>query len=190
MLMNSGLSEIFYPFKRILIICLIVLFILLSYVILRNGFYDQNLFEIKLNDVLMVGNYTEKISNNILIKFDREGNNYTNKSVNRVSLQDNMLLQINEYEVYNEHDRRVPGDDYWVKLDDFIYKEVNYSKIRLEIKKSNQILYNGNYIENITPYINETGRYYIHIYINRKDGWFSGVKTHFSFNVIVGDQNE
>ena len=123
--MNSGLSEIFYPFKRILIICLIVLFILLSYVILRNGTYDQNLFEIKLNDVLMVGNYTEKISNNILIKFDREGNNYTNKSVNRVSLQDNMLLQINEYEVYNEHDRRVPGDDYWVKLDDFIYKEIN-----------------------------------------------------------------
>ena len=59
--MNVGLSEIFYPFKRILIISLVVLFILLSYMILRHGIYNQNLFEIKLNDELMVGNYKENI---------------------------------------------------------------------------------------------------------------------------------
>ncbi len=188
--MNVGLSEVFYPFKRILIISLIVLFILLSYIILRNGIYDQNLFEIKLNDELIVGNYKENIKRNFLINFDREGYNYNNKTINRVSLEDEMMLTINEYEVYNEAGRRVSADDYWVKLEDFTYKKVDNSKVELEIKRMNKVLYSGEYITDISNYLNENGRYYIHIYVSRKDGWFSGVRTHFSFNVIVGDEYE
>ena len=188
--MNVGLSEIFYPFKRILIISLVVLFILLSYMILRHGIYNQNLFEIKLNDMLMVGNYKETISSNLFVHFNDEGDNYTDKSINKVLLRDKMILQINEYEVYNKAGRRVSADDYWAKLEDFTYKKVDYSKIKLEIKRMDKVLYSGEYIADISNYLNENGRYYIHIYMNRKDGWFSGVKTHFSFNVIVGDKYE
>lgn len=188
--MNIGLSEIFYPLKRILIIVLIILFILLSYMILRHGIYNQNLFEIKLNNELIVGNYKENISSNLLIHFNDEGDNYTNKSINKIDLSDKMILQINEYEVYNEVGRRIPADDYWARLDDFTYEKVDYSEIDLEIKRLDKVLYSGDYITDISNYLNENGRYYIHIYINRKDGWFSGVKTHFSFNVIVGDGYE
>ncbi len=188
--MNTRLLDIFYPLKWILIIFLVILFILLSYVILRNGIYDQNLFEIELNNEIMAGNYTENISSNLLVHFSDEGDNYSNKSLNKVALNDKMILKINEYEVYNNAGRRVSADDYWVKLEGFTYKRVDYSKIKLEIKRMNKILYSGDYITDISNYLNEKGRYYIHIYINRKDSWFSGVKTHFSFNVIVGDKYE
>ena len=188
--MNVGIKELFYPFRWILIIGLVVLFILMSYMILRHGIYNQNLFEIKLNDMLVVGNYKENISSNLFVHFNDEGDNYTDKSINKVILSDQMILQIDEYEVYNKAGRRVSADDYWVKLDDYIYEKVDYSKIELEIKRTDKILYSGDYIADISNYLNENGRYYIHIYVNRKDGWFSGVKTHFSFNVIVGDEYE
>ena len=162
--MNVGIKELFYPFRWILIIGLVVLFILMSYMILRHGIYNQNLFEIKLNDMLIVGNYKENISSNLFVHFNDEGD--------------------------NKAGRRVSADDYWVKLDDYIYEKVDYSKIELEIKRTDKILYSGDYIADISNYLNENGRYYIHIYVNRKDGWFSGVKTHFSFNVIVGDEYE
>ena len=50
----------------------------------------------------------------------------------------------------------------------------------------NKVIYDGKYISDLSPYINEAGRYYIHIYSTRKDGLFTSVKTHISFNVIVG----
>ena len=109
---------------------------------------------------------------------------------NMENTTEKMILQINEYEVYNKAGRRVSADDYWAKLNDFTYKKVDYSKIKLEIKRMDKVLYSGDYIADISNYLNENGRYYIHIYMNRKDGWFSGVKTHFSFNVIVGDEYE
>ena len=49
--------------------------------------------------------------------------------------------------------------------------------------------YKGDYINDLSKYINEKGRYYIHIYSTRKDSLFVSVKTHISFNVIVGGGN-
>ena len=47
----------------------------------------------------------------------------------------------------------------------------------------------GDYISDLSNIINEKGRYYIHIYSVRKDGLLTSVKTHISFNVIVGGGN-
>ena len=51
------------------------------------------------------------------------------------------------------------------------------------------MLYDGDYISDLSSIINEKGRYYIHIYSIRKDGLLTSVKTHISFNVIVGGGN-
>ena len=77
----------------------------------------------------------------------------------------------------------------WLKSDNYNYKKVNNSNVKLKITRMNKTLYDGPYINDLSNIINEKGRYYIHIYSKRKDGIFININTHISFNVVVGGGN-
>ena len=104
-------------------------------------------------------------------------------------LNNQMFLNLKEYEAYSSSGFQVDVDDWWFN-NSFEYKEINSNIERLVIKRKNNILYDGKYIENVSKYVNESGRYFFHIYSKKKINLFVSIKTHISFNVIVGDLNE
>ena len=77
----------------------------------------------------------------------------------------------------------------WLRESNLNYKRVTNSTLKLEIKRKNKVIYAGDYINDLSNIINEKGRYFIHIYSTRKDGLFTSIKTHISFNVLVGGGN-
>ena len=187
--MNSIIFESLKPMKYVLIISVIEFIILFSFFTALYSGYDKNLFEIKLNNTFMKCYYTEKYSNTLLINASSRGYNQVENLINKIDLNDKIILDINEYEVYYKSGRRKEDTNNWLRDSGLNYKKVTDSEINIEIKRKNKVIYEGEYIKDISKYINEKGRYYIHIYSKRKDNILSSVKTHISFNVIVGGGN-
>ena len=186
---DGELSEIIKPFKVLFIFLIIeFLFLLIFFTALYSG-YDKNLFEIKLNNTLMNCYYSEEYTNGLLINAGTSGYNSVENRINEIQLNNPIKLDVNEYEVYYKNGYRKADTNGWLKEDNLNYSLVKNSKLKLIIKRKNKLLYDGDYISDLSNIINEKGRYYIHIYSVRKDGLLTSVKTHISFNVIVGGGN-
>ena len=183
--MNSS----FKLFRNLILFLVIEFFLCFSFFIIQYSSYDKNLFEITLNGMEMKCYYTEKYTNGLLINTGVSSYNSVEKEINEIDLNKDIILNINEYEVYYKSGGRKRDTNGWLKQDNLNYKKVNNSNMRLEIKRKNKVLYKGNYTSNLSSIINEKGRYYIHIYSTRKDGILTSIKTHISFNVIVGGGN-
>lgn len=186
--MDDSLTNIFQPLKFLFIVLLIeILFLFFLFSNLSSN-YNKNMFEIKINDNLM-GCYYEEQENILGITIAGTGGyNNAYQKKNSINLEDNMNLTIKEFEVYYRSGRRKENPEGWKMNDKLSYKEVNNS-ITIEIKRLNKVIYRGKYINNLDDYINKKGRYYIHIYINRKESISSNIKTHIAFNVVVGGGN-
>lgn len=187
--MDSNLKQIIKPFKIFFILAIVEIVVLFSFFTSLYSAYDKNLFVINMNNIDMSCYYTEKYTNGILINASSSGYNSVENRVNMIDLSDNMILNIEEFEVYYASGYRKPTTDGWYKNKSLRYKEVNDSNMKLQIKRKNEIIYEGPYIKNLSSIINEKGRYFIHIYVTRKNNFISSVKTHISFNVVVGGGN-
>lgn len=186
--MDGDLGNIFKPFKLLFIVCIIeMLFVFLLSMNLASN-YKKDLFTIEFNGTLIKCYYQEDFKIAGIKVAGSSGNNDIINTNNTIDLEDNMNLDINEFEVYSKSGKLVSAKDGWYKNNELTYKEVN-NEITLEIKRMDKIIYSGEYINNLNRYINEPGRYYIHIYVNRKATLTRSVKTHISFNVIVGGGN-
>lgn len=184
--MNNKLNEIIKPFKFLFIIMITEIIICFSFFTNLFNAYDKNLFEVSLNGKLMKCYYSEKYNNAFFIQASTKSYNSVDNMLNKVELSDNIKLEIDEYEVYYKSGNRKSDTNGWLRQDNLDYKKVNSQDKSIQIKRMNKVIYDGKYISDLSPYINEAGRYYIHIYSTRKDGLFTSVKTHISFNVIVG----
>lgn len=187
--MDSTLEQIVKPFKIIFIFAIVEFVILFSFFTTLYSSYDKNLFVINMNDIDMSCYYSEKYTNGILVNATSSGYNSVENRVNMIDLNDNMILNIEEFEVYYANGHRKPSVDGWYKDESFKYKKVNDSDMKLQIKRKNKIIYEGPYIKNLSSIINEKGRYFIHVYVTRENNFISSVKTHISFNVVVGGGN-
>ncbi len=186
--MSGELSEVFNAFKHLFLILIITLIVSFSFFILKYSGYDKNIFEININGTSMNCFYSEKYNSGFLIQAQTSSLNDVEPAINSIELSDTMNLEVNEYEVYYENGKRKEDTDGWHKKEDLNYVKVD-NDIKIEIKRMNKVLYDGEYINDLSKYINEKGRYYIHIYSSRNVGLFTSVKTHISFNVIVGGGN-
>ena len=175
--------------KYFFLILLIFFLSFLSFFTAYSSYYNQNIFTISLNGKEMNCYYTEKYNNSFLVRARKEGYNSVSNRLNEIPLEDIMELNVLEQEVYYKNGNRKLDVVNWKKDAQLEYKTVDTSKIQLEIKRMNKVLYKGNFKKDISKYINEKGRYYIHIYVTRKDGFFTTIKTHISFNVVVGGGN-
>ena len=187
--MNGALEQIMKPFK-IAFICLVVEFIILFKLFTAlYSVYDKNLFVVNMNNVEMNCYYSEKYTNGILISATSSGYNSVENRVNRIDLDDKITLRVQEFEVYYKNGQRKSTASGWYKDDSDVYEKVNDSDMELLIKRKNKVIYAGPYIEDVSSIMNEKGRYFIHIYVTRKNTLLSSVKTHISFNVVVGGGN-
>lgn len=189
--MNSGLGSVIKSYKNLFFVLSILLIVFMLFSMYLTNSYNQNAFEVYLNGKLMRFFYTEKYNNGFLTLSNHAGNIYGNDifnyQPNTIDFKDKIELIINEYEVYNSSGIRRPYNK--IYGDNWTYKKIDNTNIKLEIKRMNKIIYNGGFISDLSPYIYEKGRYYIHIYSTRNDNLFTSVKTHISFNVIVGGGN-
>lgn len=184
------MNEAWKPVKHLFIILLIEAIIIIPFFTAYCADYDENSIFVKLNGKLMDYYYTEKYNSANFLKTGNEAVTSLDYNVNEIDLEDSMILDISEYEAWYKTSKlraSVYCKECWDE--NYNYKKVTNSKINIEIKRKNKTIYKGKYIRNLNKYIYEPGRYYFHIYSTRKDNFYTSVKTHISFNVIVGGGN-
>lgn len=186
--MDEQLKNIFGPFKKIFVINTIIFSLLFFLMLNLTSNYEKNLFKVEINGIPMKCYYEEKFNMaRIPVAGTGSYNNVLNNK-NSIDLENSMNLNIKEFEVYYKNGNRKSNTVGWYIDSELIYKEVS-NPIRIEIKRMDKLIYDGEYTQDISKYINEKGRYYIHIYAKRKIDLIRNVMTHISFNVIVGDGN-
>ncbi len=129
--------------------------------------YYSNEFVVSLNNTKMKYIYRETFNNKVTKENYDVGENFQDIIITKT---DSLLLDFKEYEVYDINNLRINGS-FYNKLNEekkYVYKIVN-NDVKLKIKKEGNVLYNGKYTENIASYLNETGRYYMHIYNTRNE---------------------
>ncbi len=183
------LNEMFKPLRNLLIIVIVIFSLLLFN--FSNKYYS-NTFKVTINNNDIYVQYYEKYKRGIIpfvmgtVNSQHSSNDVT-PIVNNISYSEPFKLSIKEYEVYwNKYKNRSFENKSWNFHDKYNYREVTSSDIHLVIKRKNNILYNGKYVEDISKYVNEKGRYFFNVEITRKDNFYSTLKTYMSFNVIVG----
>jgi hypothetical protein len=171
--------------KKYLLVSAIVFILSFMFFVNMYSFYNGDFFEVMINGQNMRCYYKEQ---EYVLGFSTAGTNaYVNSDqTNYISQTSQILLQVNEYEVYYKNGNRKKDTTGWLYNENLIYKETENDKY-LIIKRNNEIIYSGNYRSDLTAYLQEKGRYYIHIYVNRKENAFSKVKTHIALNVRIGD---
>jgi hypothetical protein len=185
---NKMLGEVLRPLKNLIIIMIVLLFFLLLHV---NNNYYQNAFEVSINNKPIHVYYDEKFLRGPLPPIigaynQRTQSNDISPVVNEVEYSNTLNLTINEYEVYwKDTNERSYDNKVWHRQDRFSYKEISLHKANMIIKRKNKYIYDGSYIEDISTYVNEPGRYYFQIMITRKDNFYTSIKTHMTFNIIV-----
>lgn len=187
--MNSEFSNILKPFKIIFIILIIEFLLTFSFFTAYYAKYDKNLFELKVNDKLVKCYYSEKYSSGFIINTSTSAYNDVEYNVNEIEFSNKVYLDIDEYELYYKNGNRASAITDWHKNENLNYKKINGTTIKLQIKRKNKVLYDGDYIKDISEYVNENGRYFIHIYSTRKENLITKVETHISFNFIFGGGN-
>lgn len=187
-------NEMFKPLRNLLIAIIIILLILLFNF---NNKYYSNTFKVTINNNEVYVQYYEKYKRGIIPFIvgtvnSQHSSNEVTPIVNDITYNKTMILNIKEYEAYwKKYKDRSYENKRWVFQDKYNYKETTSSSIHLVIKRKNKILYDGKYIEDISKYVNEKGRYFFNAEVTRKDNFYSTLKTYMSFNVIVGgDQYE
>lgn len=172
-------------FTVILIVCLSVAILLLY---AYNNSYFKNKFVISINDYEVNARYKSEFSEFLFIKNNSEGyiKSYSKTSdlLNEIPKSNKYILNIKEYEAYDKYKHR---ESYQESMSSHDYKNVNNSKNRLKIERMNEVLYDGDFINDVSEYITEEGRYYFHIYnkSKRTSFIFARVNTMFTFNVLV-----
>lgn len=185
----TEIGEIFKPLKNIFLV-LLILFTLLLFNVSNKYYHDA--FAVCLNDKPLYVYYYEQYRRGLIpFLFGAEGGQQSSSNdiipvVNELKYDDNITLKITEYSVYwaDSKDRSY-SNRAWSLIDKYTYKKEKLGASKLVIKRKSKTIYDGAYIENISKYVNEPGRYYFQATIYRKDNFYTTVKTHMSFNVIV-----
>ena len=175
--------------KNILILMFNIIAMIFVLIFIYGFTYQENYFEIKLNNNDLRCHYDEEYYNSLLINTGLSGAvSNSNIKENIIDENNNYILTVKEFEVFDKSKIR-KENSFWHKDSSYNYQEVNDSIIKLKIETKDGILYDGDYKENISEYITKKGRYYFHISVlsNRTPKYLAFVKTNISFNVIVGD---
>lgn len=111
-----------------------------------------------------------------------------------LELSDKYIINLTECEVYYKSSGLRKNNNFGTNCGEkndpeLDFKIVNESDFTMQIYRKNKLIYDGEFISDVTDYISEQGRYYFHIYGKRKAGIISNVKSHLAFNVIVGGGN-
>ena len=180
-------NSIFKPFISFLIILFIVFALLALFFNLMSGSnYEPNGFLISLNETKLKFIIKEKYNNKVV---KGENNLLISYQDIIITKTDKMILNFQEYEAYNKNNFKVDGS--FINSDTsnrLTYKPVK-NDVKIKIKKDGNILYYGNYISDISDYLQEFGRYYLHVYVDRKENSHK-INTDLSMTFLLVDEEE
>lgn len=187
------LSEVLKPVGTLIII-IVAEFLILFFNL--NNIYERNAFKVSINNQELYVYYSEQYRS-VIFPFLLDARNSIHSPnavtpvINKVEYSENMELDLKEFEVYHKKSNTRDSVEGWYFSSKYNYKETRMQDVKLIIKRKGNILYDGDYIKNISSYIVEPGRYFFQVKTRRKINFYTTVKTHMNFNVIVdGDKYE
>ena len=145
-----------------IIIISITLFKLLIGTINIKALFYHNAFNLEINDVTIGLTSKQQLSKDLIPFLARYYNTYENKffpgdnfkDVYEIEKNDNYLIKINTYECFYQ----IRGNKTNCENSGTKQIEILNVKYQLKILQNNEVLYDGDFIEDITPYINK-GKY-------------------------------
>ncbi len=171
-------NTIIGPIIKIYIVLFTIINIFLIFIINTKTSYISNDFILMINNQPF--NYIwREYEKNFIFKDSKICSNPPKE--NEIHDSDFIHLTFNEYEKYDNNNFRVTGNFSNIFNNSYNYKEVK-NPTTMKIKKNNIIIYEGEFKNNITDLIKDEGRYYIHIYISRKENKFRKIYTELSAN--------
>lgn len=187
------LGEMFKSILKFFIIGIIVFAFLIFN--LSNS-YPSNTFKVTINGDEIYVRYYEKYYRGIPFILGTLGgisdtDNEVEPVVNNIPMNSQMLLTIEEYQVFlvNTNNRSYNNKRWVFNKEKYTYEKQALSPTKLTIKRKGKTIYDGKYIQNISKYVDEPGRYFFQAEVTRKDNFYTTVKTFMSFNIIVGGGN-
>lgn len=186
---DEFLKNTFNLFKYIVIFSIVEFVCLFLFLTKFFSSYDKNVFEIVMNQKDIKCYYEEKYNLGFFEIASSEGYNSVDTEINELELEEIIKLSINEYEEFYNNGYKKNDNFNWFFHDNMKYVQVKNNVKRVVIYRMNNVIYDGVPLENYYDIVGSKGRYYFHIYSERKLNLISTVKTHISFNVIIGGGN-
>ena len=192
--MNEYLKVLSDNLIVVISICCVIFLIIVYYVTAISS-YQNNYLEVLVNNEPVRFYYEQEYHNGLIQSSGLNGwggHNDNYEVINNYNLNNNFTLNVNEYVVYNTNKEIVKNVPYNNMSNNYTYELVNDSKISLKIMSPDTILYEGDYISDISKYITSKGRYYFNIEIKsrRTPKLLASVKTKITFNILVGETDE
>jgi hypothetical protein len=160
-----------------------------------NASYYVNTFKTAINNKELYVYFYEKYKRGLIPLIFGAESGYSSSNditpiVNEIKYDKKTILDISEYEVYwkDSNDRLKRKVNFGAE-DYYTYKKIKIHKTKLIIKRNDKVLYDGDYIKDISKYVIEPGRYYFQVYVYRNDNFYTTITTRMSFNVIVKGDN-
>ena len=154
-------------FKRNVIAFIIIVIVITTFkifvgIIDVKALFYHNAFSLEINDVTIGLTSKQQLSKDLIPFLARYYNTYENKffpgdnfkDVYEIEKNDNYLIKINTYECFYQ----IRGNKTNCENSGTKQIEILNVKYQLKILQNNEVLYDGDFIEDITPYINK-GKY-------------------------------
>lgn len=173
--------------KIIIVLVLSFLIFGVSYIFLNNGedmlFYSVNIGGKESSYYVMED--TSKIIIDDVIENYIHNDGYLNKELVEVSLKD-LRLDINVLYCYDKKDgNKINCKDFYQNGKSPIVEEQKIIPTKLEIKRNEEEVYNGEYREDLNSIIKKTGRYYFNVtYEEKVKRTIKTTKILFSIKVV------
>lgn len=170
----------------------IALCVLISLIIgfIFTNTYDRNYFKVLVNEQEISFYLNEKFDKTYVPKLVHS-KNFTNDwlisgehKLNEIQLSDNIKMNVIEYICLNKKEgSRINCGSYYTNGSKPILKDTENKPYKLKIEKKNVVIYEGDYINDISNYITEEGRYYFTVNLLRNDSKMTEIDSEIIFNI-------
>lgn len=161
-----------------------------------NNKYDQNIFTVNINDNQVHLYYKEFYQKTFIpYLFDARKQTTSFNSVefpvNQIDYADSIKLYINEYSVYNDNGKQVTLPNWYFNENKYKYIKRDINDCQLIIKRLGNVLYQDECVSELGDFLTSPGRYFFQVILTRHENFYTNIKTHMNFNVIVkGEESE
>ncbi len=179
--------------KSFIVIGITILVVVIFMLIYFNMSHFNNKFMININGVELNSRFDSEYLDFFMVKGGSSGyiksvGNMT-EVFNFVGESDEYNIGIYEYEAYDKFNHR---EDYNAASNPNNLVGVFDSPKHMKISRMGEVLYDGEFKNDLTDIIKENGRYYFEITnkSKRETSPLAYVNTKFHFSVLIGDKNE
>lgn len=176
--------------RIILVVALVILIEASILMFNQSNNYDQNVIDITINEV-PIHLYYKEAYRSVLIPYLLDSRNESSAfniglpPINEIEYDDNLEISIKEFSTYNQDNERVSLSGWNMNINKYQYKEEKINNCEMIVKRLDNVIYQNSCIKSLTEIVTEPGRYFFQVILKRNINFYTSVKTHMSFNVII-----